>query len=315
MGRRKKGLKIDGWINLCKPLEMGSTSAVNIVRRSFNAQKAGHAGTLDPLATGVLPIALGEGTKTIPYIQDSHKTYEFTVQWGAQTNTDDLEGDVIAQSDIAPSEQDIVAHLSKYIGVITQTPPQFSAIRINGERAYDIARDGETVDMPSRQVEIDNLELIKHDHDLRQSQFRMECGKGTYVRSIARDLGLDLSCYGHVIVLTRTKVGCFSIEDTISLDILNEMDDNTAIDGLLLPVETALDDIPALSLNQQEASRLKNGQTLTFVSRPDAERLTSVGINLAVEDERPALALHDDVPLGIVMVKGVTIKPSRLFNL
>ncbi|MGB1076772.1 MAG: tRNA pseudouridine(55) synthase TruB, partial [Bdellovibrionales bacterium] len=206
MGRRKKGLKINGWINLNKPLELGSTSAVNTVRRSLNAQKAGHAGTLDPLATGVLPIALGEATKTIPYIQDTLKTYEFTIQWGAATNTDDLEGDVIAQSDITPSQDDIEALLPNYTGDIEQTPPQFSAIKINGERAYDIARDGEDVDIPSRPVYIESLEVLSHDQSSRQTTLRMVCGKGTYVRSLARDLGEYLGCFGHICVLTRTKV-------------------------------------------------------------------------------------------------------------
>lgn len=315
MGRRKKGLKVDGWINFNKPIEMGSTDAVNFIRRTLNAQKAGHAGTLDPLASGVLPIALGEATKTIPYMQDTYKEYTFTVQWGVQTNTDDLEGEILHESDKTPSEEDIKAFLSKYIGDVEQTPPQFSAIKINGERAYNMARGGETVDIPSRLVYIEELEIIKHDLDARQTGFRLLCGKGTYVRAIARDLGQDLGCYGHVIVLTRTQVGEFSIKDTISLDFLKEMNDNTATDGFLLPVETALDDIPALSVTQQEASQLRQGRALTFVSRSDSERLTTIGVNLAKQEEMTALAMFGGQALGLMTIKGVTVQPSRLFNL
>ena len=315
MARRKKGLKIDGWINLKKPLGVTSTSAVNIVRRAFKAQKAGHAGTLDPLASGVLPIALGEATKTIPYIQDAYKIYEFTSQWGAQTTTDDMEGEIVSSSELAPTQNEIELLLSKYIGDVQQTPPKFSAIRINGERAYDMARDGQDVEIPSRPVYIESLEIIGHDAEKKQTSFKMKCGKGTYVRSIARDLGLDLGCFGHVCVLTRTQVGCFSMEETISLDIFKEMDDNTATDGILLPVETVLDDIPALSLTQQEASRLMNGQMLTFVTRPDTERLLTLGIDFKSKEDVVALALLEEKALGLVTIKGVTIKPSRLFNL
>lgn len=315
MGRSKKGLKIDGWINFNKPIEMGSTDAVNIIRRTLNAQKAGHAGTLDPLATGVLPIALGEATKTIPHIQDTYKTYEFTVQWGAQTNTDDLEGEVVHISDKTPSEEDVKSLLHNYIGDVEQTPPQFSAIKIDGKRAYNMARSGETVDIPPRLVYIEELKILSHNIELRQTSFLMLCGKGTYVRAIARDLGQDLECYGHVIVLTRTQVGGFHIKDTISLDFLKEIEDNTATDSFLLPVETALDDIPALSVTQQEASQLRQGRALTFVSRSDSERLTVIGVNFATQEEVTALATFDGQALGLMTIKGVTVQPSRLFNL
>ncbi len=315
MARRKKGLKINGWINLNKPKNVNSTHAVNCVRRTLNAQKAGHAGTLDPLASGVLPIALGEATKTIPFIQDSLKTYVFTVQWGIQTSTDDQEGEAISSSDLTPNKEDIISLLPRYTGNIEQIPPQFSAIKINGERAYDIARDGKHVDLPPRPVTIETLEITEHNEQTRQTSFQMLCGKGTYVRSLARDMGQDLECYGHICALSRTNVGCFSLDSTISLDFFEEMDDKSATDDFLLPVESVLDDIPALSLTQQEASQLKNGQRLTFVSRPDTERLTSIGIDLKSKDFTPALALFEDTALGLVTIKGVTIQPSRLFNL
>jgi len=315
MGRRKKGVKVDGWINLNKPVGVGSTEAVNAVRRGLNAQKAGHAGTLDPLASGVLPIALGEATKTIPYIQDELKTYEFTVQWGQQTSTDDMEGDVIESSDVIPSQQSVEALLPRFVGSIEQIPPQFSAIKINGERAYDIARGGGDVDIPPRLVHIESLVLLDHDEAQNQTSFRMRCGKGTYVRSLARDWGVELGCYGHICVLTRTEVGSFSIEETISLDVFEKIEDKTATGGFMLPVEAVLDDIPALSVTQQEASQLKNGQALTFVRRSDAERLTAIGVNLATQEEMTALAFFDDQALGLMTIKGVTVKPSRLFNL
>ena len=199
MGRRKKGDKIDGWVNFDKPLGMTSTQAVGKVRRAYNAQKVGHAGTLDPLATGVLPIALGEATKTIPYTQDALKTYEFTVRWGEQRSTDDAEGEVIATSEIRPTPDAIESALPAFTGEITQTPPRFSAIKIDGQRAYDLARDGQEFEIKSRTVFIESLSLLSHDTDT--ASFTMTCGKGTYVRSLARDLALELGTVGYICLL------------------------------------------------------------------------------------------------------------------
>ena len=315
MPRRKKGLKIDAWVNLDKPYDMTSTQAVNLVRRQLNAQKAGHAGTLDPLATGILPIALGEPTKTVPYIQDSDKTYEFTVQWGEERTTDDLEGEIVHSSDLAPKKEQIQALLTKFTGEISQFPPKFSAIKINGERAYDLARDGQDVEMKSRTVYIEKLELLEHHESTRTSTFICECGKGTYIRAIGRDLGRDLGCFGFISALKRTKVGPFELNTAISLDILEKMGDNTPTDGVLLPVEMALDDIPALSVTLQEASKLKSGQACSFISRPDIQRLTDIGVEINPKDPSPVLVILQGKPQAIASLSGVELKPVRVFNL
>ena len=200
---------------LDKPVGMGSTEAVSKIKWLFKAEKAGHAGTLDPLASGMLPIALGEATKTVPYVMDGAKVYRFTVAWGEERSTDDLEGPVTKSSDKRPAEAEILALMPKYTGVIMQTPPQFSAIKIAGERAYDLAREGETVDIPPREVEIGRLDLIEHDGD--STIFEVECGKGTYVRSLARDMGRDLGCFGHIAELRRIEVEPFTPEDFVTL--------------------------------------------------------------------------------------------------
>lgn len=216
--RKKKGRPVSGWVILDKPVGMGSTEAVSKVKWLFAADKAGHAGTLDPLASGMLPIALGEATKTVPYVQDGAKVYRFTVTWGEERSTDDLEGPVTKSSDKRPDEADIRAIMPNYTGVIMQTPPQFSAIKIAGERAYDLAREGETVEIPPREVEIGRFDLIERDEN--SALFEIECGKGTYVRSLARDMGRDLGCYGHISTLRRTEVDPFTVEDFITTDAL-----------------------------------------------------------------------------------------------
>lgn len=310
MGRRnRKGDHISGWVNLDKPLNMTSTQAVGKIRRLLNAQKVGHAGTLDPLATGVLPIALGEATKTIAYAQDANKTYQFTVTWGEQRNTDDAEGDIIAQSDKRPTQDEIEDQLPNFIGQIEQTPPQFSAIKINGERAYDLARDGEKVDIKTRIVEIESLVILNHKNN--KTTFETECGKGTYIRSIARDLGLNLGCYGYVSMLKRTKVGIFTTESAISLDKLETLDYKSARSEALLPLQTVLDDIPALVLTAEETAGLCNGRALSFVSKPDFQRLTDAQI----QDNEVALAVFQNTPIALVQREKANIKPVRVFNL
>ena len=313
MARRKKGLKIDGWINLNKPVGVTSTQALNIVRKALNAQKAGHAGTLDPLASGVLPLALGEATKTVPYAQDALKTYVFTVTWGEQRTTDDAEGDVIASSDKRPAREGIAALLPSFTGDIEQIPPQFSAIKIDGQRAYDLAREGETVEIKSRPVYIESLTLDETTGDT--ATFTCVCGKGTYVRSLARDMGQKLGCYGYISRLERTAVGAFTLEGAISLDFFKEMGDNAAVDAAILPVQTVLDDIPALALNDQEAARLKQGRSLVFMSRPDQERLHQARLD-EMEPEEVALAVTlNGKALALISVDGPTIKPVKSFNL
>lgn len=316
MGRKRKGAPINGWVNLDKPYDLGSTPALAKVRRAYNAQKAGHAGTLDPLATGVLPIALGEATKTIQFMQDHFKTYEFEVTWGQQRTTDDLEGDVLHTSDNRPSQDDITALLHNYTGIVQQIPPQFSAIKIDGQRAYDLAREGAAVEIKPREVEIDSFNLLEHHGDT--TRFEVICGKGTYIRALARDLGQDLGCYGYISVLRRTQVGPFTTENAISLDKLIEISDSAPakadeLDHYLLPIDSALDDILALNITQDEAQKLRHGQALSFVSKADFHRLESLGIQK--DDTETALALCDDTPVGIVEIKMPYAKPVKIFNL
>jgi tRNA pseudouridine55 synthase len=271
MSRRKKGQKVDGWVILDKPLEMTSTQAVAVVRRIFDAQKAGHGGTLDPLATGILPIALGEATKTVPYVMDGTKTYRFTLKFGEQRTTDDAEGEVIARSDVRPSREAIEAALPHFIGLIDQVPPQFSAIKVGGERAYDLARDGETVDLAPRQIRIFDFRLVGFINP-DEAVFEVKSGKGAYMRSLGRDLALHLGSRGHISALRRLSVGGFTEEKAISLDALKALGHIPAAFEHLLPIETALDDIPALALSATEAIRLRSGQPVGLLHRQDRDR-------------------------------------------
>lgn len=317
MARKKKGLPIHGWINVNKPLGMTSTQVVGKIRYALKAQKVGHGGTLDPLATGVLPIALGEATKTVNYIQDATKIYEFNVTWGEQRTTDDGEGEAIHTSDKRPTLEEITALLPRFIGDIQQIPPQFSAIKIEGERAYDIARDGEHVEIKPREAHVESLEILDHKTDT--TSFSMTCGKGTYVRSLARDMGQILGCYGYISKLERTKVGSMEIKNAISLDIFEEMIDNPTqekdLDSFILPLQTVLDDIPVLALKDTEVKLLKNGNAISFLSKPDLARLDAIGIDWKSEDSTTALAAYDDVALAIITIYGGQIQPVRVFNL
>lgn len=316
MARKRKGDKVDGWINLDKPLGITSTQAVARVRRILNAQKVGHAGTLDPLATGILPIALGEATKTIPYVQDALKTYSFTVTWGEQRDTDDGEGEVIASSDIRPDQAAIEAALPRYTGDIEQVPPKFSAIKVDGQRAYDLARGGEDVELKARIVYIENLKMTAFRPD--SADFIMTCGKGTYVRSLARDLALDLGTYGYISALRRERVGGFGTETAISLDLSGEMGDiaalNQALTQALLPLDSALDDILALTIRQDEAARLRNGQALSLISKPDFDRLKQAGFG-EKDVIFSALAKCGDKPVALVEIEGPQVRPVRVLNL
>lgn len=281
MSRRKKGQKVDGWLILDKPLGITSTQAVAAVRRIFDAQKAGHGGTLDPLATGILPIALGEATKTVPYVMDGTKTYRFTLKFGEARSTDDAEGEVIARSDVRPSDEAIRAALPAFIGLIDQVPPQFSAIKVDGERAYDLARDGETVELAARKIRIDDFRLVARP-SADEAVFEVRSGKGAYMRSLARDLAQHLGSVGHISALRRLSVGGFTEERAISLDALKDLISLDAQGALghipaafmhLLPIETALDDIPALALSATEAIRLRSGQPVGLLHRQDRDRL------------------------------------------
>lgn len=302
MGRHRRGKKIDGWIILDKPLGLGSTAAVSAVKRLLHPQKAGHGGTLDPLATGVLPIGLGEATKTMPFITDSTKEYEFEVCWGEARNTDDREGEVTRTSSHRPGRQEIDAALSGFIGEIEQIPPAFSAIRIKGVRAYDLARAGETPEMKARTVEIKNLVRLEGNDkggDADHTSFSLVCGKGTYVRALARDLALALDTVGHVSALRRTRVGPFRICDAISLEILNDLSHSARAEESMLPVMTALADIPALAVTENEADRIRHGQAVKLpTARSGTICLTCGGMPVAVAEASEG-----------------NVRPLRVFNL
>ena len=304
---RREKRDVHGWIVLDKPVGMTSTQAVGAIKRLFSCKRAGHAGTLDPLASGALPIALGEATKTVPFVMDGRKTYSFTVHWGEERDTDDADGRVTATSDMRPDRAAIEALLPDYTGTISQVPPQYSAIKVEGERAYDLARDGETVDLQARPVDIHRLELVGMP-DADTALFEAECGKGTYVRSLARDIGRALGCFGHIKALRREAVGTFSKNDMISLEQLTAMCHRaTAGEGsladALLPVETALDDIPALAVARADAARLQRGQAVLLRGR-DAPIFRGP-VYVTVSGQLVALA---EVDRGEIV-------PKRVFNL
>ena len=308
MGRRRKsGQKIDGWVILDKAFGMTSTAAVGAVRRIFDANKAGHAGTLDPLASGVLPIALGEATKTLPYVVDTEKSYQFTLKWGEATTTDDREGEITDRSDARPSEAEIIAGLIDFIGEIEQVPPAFSAIKVNGERAYDMARRGDSVKLAARRIWIKRFELVEM-RDADQAVFSVISGKGTYMRSLARDLALRVGTVGHIAELRRTTVGKFAVEDAISLDELDTIGQSPAASGTLLPVETPLDDIPALALTEQEAARLRNGQAVSLLRKLDLERIS------AFDDGETVLATTSGRPVALTKYSAGEVRPVRVLN-
>jgi tRNA pseudouridine55 synthase len=306
MARRQKPNFVHGWVALDKPVGMTSTQAVSAVRRLFGTFKGGHAGTLDPLASGMLPIALGEATKTVPFVMDSRKVYRFAVRWGAETTTDDTEGPVVATSEHRPSAEEIDAILDEYEGEIMQVPPAFSAIKVDGERAYDRARGGEQVVLEARPVVIHRLDLVDCP-DADTAVFEAECGKGTYVRSLARDFGRRLGTRGHVVALRRLMVGPFGEDAMISLEKLEEIRHNPDREGdlaaYLRPVETALDDIPALAIGQTEANRLRLGNAVLLRGR-DAPAFEGV----VYATSRGAL-------VALCEIEGGELLPKRIFNL
>jgi tRNA pseudouridine55 synthase len=297
-GRRKKGQPVHGWVVLDKPYGVGSTPMVSKVRWLFSAQKAGHAGTLDPLATGILPIALGEATKTVPFLMDAAKSYYFEITWGETRTTQDAEGDIIAQSDVRPTRADITAALPEFRGEIEQVPPKFSAIKIDGQRAYDLARAGEAVEIKSRPVRVDRFDLIDMTADT--ATFEVDCGKGTYIRSLARDLAAVLGACGYVSVLRRTRVGPFALAQSITLDALTDMCDVARVSEGLHPVTTALDDIPVLAVTEQDAIDLRHGRSITAPPHLQANliRAEASGTLLALCEPRDG-----------------ALVPKRVFNL
>ena len=308
MARKRRGQRVDGWLILDKALGMTSTSAVGAVRRFFDAAKAGHGGTLDPLATGLLPIALGEATKTVPYVMDGMKSYRFTLKFGQARATDDAEGQVIATSEKRPSDAEIEAALPAFRGTIQQRPPIFSALKVDGERAYDLARAGERVELAPRDILIERFELIGRP-DPDQAMFEVRSGKGAYMRSLARDLAEALGSRGHVAALRRIAVGPFNESHGISLDSLKALGHIPAASRHLLPVATALDDIPALAITDSEASRLRCGQAVGPIRRQDLERIGQFGSGAIF------CAKSGGLPVALVRLEAGDIRPVRVLNL
>jgi tRNA pseudouridine55 synthase len=303
MARRKKGRAIHGWLVMDKPAGMTSTQAVSAARRLFDARKAGHAGTLDPLATGVLPIAFGEATKTVPYAVDGAKHYRFTVRWGAATNTDDAEGDVTSTSELRPSRAAIEGLLPRFIGEILQVPPAFSAIKVDGSRAYDLARSGEAVELQARRVMINFLTLLEApDHDT--ATFEARCGKGTYVRALARDMGALLGCHGHLIALRRTRVAPFDEAQAVGPAELEAAatQGDVALKALLLPIEAALRDLMELSVAPHDAARLLRGQAVLIRGRD------------AATDTGPTYATCKGQLIAVGRIEKGELHPLRVFN-
>ncbi|MGZ9409656.1 MAG: tRNA pseudouridine(55) synthase TruB [Methylocystis sp.] len=288
---------VDGWLALDKPVGLTSTQAVSRLKRIYNAQKAGHAGTLDPLASGILPVAFGEATKTVPFVQDGEKAYRFTVHWGVETDTDDADGRGVRESAVRPERAAIEVLLPQFVGEILQTPPQFSAIKIAGERAYDIAREGELVDLKPRVVKIRSLTLIDASRD--DATFVMECGKGAYVRAIARDLGRVLGCFGHVTALRRTRVGPFVEDDAYTLD---EIENQNMAAEALLSVEAGLAELPCVVVDRDMAARLRRGGSVILRGR-DAPHEGSV------------YAACGGVPVAFGELVQGALAPARVFNL
>ena len=309
MGRRRKGDPVSGWICLDKPYDLGSTQAVSKVRWLFNAQKAGHAGTLDPLATGILPIALGEATKTVPYLMDADKTYRFTLAWGRSTASHDAEGDVTAQSDVRPTPDQVEAVLGDFTGEITQIPPAFSAIKVSGERAYDLARAGETVELAPRQVTVHALRLIEAP-DADHVVLEAHSGKGVYIRSLARDIAERLGACGHVSQLRRTRVGRFTEANSVTLELLEDFGHKARQSEALLPVETALDDIPALAVTAEDAFRLKQGRSIVLVPR----QVEAVKARLK-PGSRTVSATRDGSVVALCEMRAGRLEPARVFHL
>lgn len=301
--KHKKGEDINGWLIVDKPRDMGSTQVVNLTRRLFNAKKNGHAGTLDPFATGILPIAFGEATKLLPYVTDGHKEYEFVIQWGKATNTDDSEGEIISESEKIPSRQEILDVIPAFIGQVKQIPPAYSAIKINGQRAYQLARKGEDVVIPERVIEIYDLELLEELPN-HQARFRVECSKGTYVRTLGHDLAVKLGTCGYLQELRRTKCGQFGLESKILLENIKNIVHSDALKEILLPLETSLRDIAEIAVSEADADKLRKGQGVS----PRAYKVQ----NLIGQE---AAAFYDESLVAIVRIEEKRISPLRVFNL
>jgi tRNA pseudouridine55 synthase len=302
---RSRGQPIHGWLCLDKPEGMTSTEAVSRVRRITRARKVGHGGTLDPLATGVLPLALGEATKTVAYVMDGRKHYRFTARLGEARTTDDAEGAVLATSALRPTNAKIAAALPRFVGRIEQVPPRFAAVKVEGERAYDLARRGEVVELTSRPVQVDRFDLVERP-DRDHVTFEVVCGRGTYVRALVRDLGQALGCLGHVVALRRLRVGPFGEAEAISLSALERLVADDALPQALLPVGAALGDLPALPLTQPQVERLCAGQTI---------RVAPGLLVGAAEPDATVRAMAAGRMVALARLHGGELSPVRVFNL
>jgi len=303
---KQNNFNYHGWLTLNKPINISSAKAVNIIKKIFNVKKAGHAGTLDPLATGVLPIAINTATKTIPYLVNTEKTYKFIIKWGEQTDTDDTEGETIKKSNNRPLEQDIKKILKFFIGNIEQRPPRFSALKINGKRAYKLARNKDEFKISSRLVKVLDLKLLKCIDD-NFAKFEVTCEKGFYIRSLARDLSLKLGTFGHVYALERTKVGRFNIKDAFPLETLEKLVHSAPAGKLakdfLLPLDCVLDDIPALHISDKEAKMFCHGQAIN-------KKLSSDYI----PNGSDVLVKNREISLGIAVFFEESLKPKKVFS-
>ena len=308
MARRRRGQDVHGWLVVDKPPGMTSTQVVGRVRRVFDPKKVGHGGTLDPLATGLLPVAMGEATKTVSFVMDGRKSYQFTLRWGELTETDDAEGEVIETSPVRPDPDAVAEALPGFMGTIEQIPPRYSAIKIDGARAYDLARQEKTFELTPRQVRIDRFELLSVDGP-DHATFGVDCGKGTYMRALARDLAAALGTVGHITALRRTAVGLFTEGHAISLESLESLGHSAAALRHLHPIETALDDIPALVLTEAEASRLRSGQTVSFLARQNHARIQDLAQGSTV------CAMNDGKPVALARYEAGSIRPVRVLNI
>ncbi|HMA48974.1 MAG TPA: tRNA pseudouridine(55) synthase TruB [Magnetospirillaceae bacterium] len=307
MGRKRTGLPINGWLAIDKPLNVTSTAVVAMVRRFTGAAKVGHGGTLDPLASGVLPIALGEATKTVAYAMDGKKTYRWTVSWGEERSTDDGEGEVTSTSPVRPTREAILAAIPQFLGDIEQVPPIYSAVKVAGKRAYDLARADQEVTLKARVVRIDRYELLACDE--QSASFEVATGKGAYIRSLARDIARALGTVGYVSALRRTAVGPFDLSKTISLETLEEFGHSAASANLVLPVETVLDDIPALALTEDEARRLQSGQSLPILRLTDRNSIPTISSGETVR------AMAEGRLVALARIENGELRPVRVLNL
>ena len=306
--RKRKGDPIHGWLNLNKPADITSTQCVGLLKRHYNAQKVGHGGTLDPLADGVLPIAFGEATKTSQWAMDGDKEYVFTIKWGISTDSLDAEGEVTATSDARPGQEDLEAWLADYHGSVEQVPPKFSAIKVDGQRAYDLARDGEDFELKSRNVQVFSAS-VRSMPNRDETTFHVHCGKGFYVRALARDIAFDLGCEGHITRLTRTRVGTMRLDDAVDLESLKSETDKSALLEHLAPLQMMLGDIPQLEINSAQASDIKQGRAIVLLPHViEAWR----GAN---PDERLALAINGDVAIALGDVRAGRFQPNKVFQL